>query len=92
MKKRLMLVALVIASLAAIPATGAAAKTPVAGCPTAFAGPYTAKTVVRLYPPPPELSRSDAEAAILRYDLNGDTYVCVQDVPGDAINVIDNNV
>ncbi len=69
-------------------ASGPAGATPPVGtCPRAFDGPLTFEEVVVKYPPPPGFP--DPIGSIARYDKNANGSVCVLDVPGDPINVID---
>jgi hypothetical protein len=70
-------------------ASGAASATPPVGtCARAFDGPLTFEQVVAKYPPPPGIP--DPIGALARFDKNGDGSVCVLDIPGDPINVLDN--
>ena len=69
-------------------ASGAGAKPPVGTCPPSFDGPLTFEQVVAKYPPPSGVP--DPIGALARFDKNGDGSVCVLDIPGDPINVIDN--
>jgi len=69
-------------------AAPAGAKPPMASCPPAFQGPFTATQVIEMWPPPPGVP--DPEGAILSYDKNGDQRVCVLPLPTGAINIIDN--
>ena len=70
-------------------AGGAAGATPPVGtCPSAFDGPLTFQQVVATYPPPPGIP--DPIGALARWDKNVDGRVCVLDIPGDPINVVDN--
>ena len=69
-------------------AGGAAGATPPVGaCPPSFDGPLTFEQVVAQYPPPPGIP--DPIGALARFDRNGDGSVCVLDIPGDPINVVD---
>jgi len=68
----------------------AGATPPVGTCPSAFGGPLTFEQIIATYPPPP--GTPDPIALLARFDLNGDRSLCVLDVPGDAVNVIDNVV
>jgi hypothetical protein len=61
---------------------------PTRSCPKPFDGPLTFEQVVAKYPPPPGIP--DPIALLARFDRNGDRNVCVLDIPGDPINVIDN--
>jgi len=69
-------------------AVPAGAKPPIAKCPPAFQGAFTAAQVIEMWPPPSGVP--DPEGAILSYDKNGDLMVCVLPLPTGAINVIDN--
>ena len=69
-------------------ASGAGATPPVGTCPPAFDGPLTFAQVVATYPPPPGFP--DPIGALARFDKNADGSVCVLDIPGDPINVVDN--
>jgi len=68
----------------------AVATPPIGTCPSAFDGPLTFEQIIATYPPPP--GTPDPIAALAGFDLNGDRSLCVLDVPGDAVNVIDNVV
>jgi hypothetical protein len=66
----------------------AGARPPIGNCPSAFDGPLTFEQIIATYPPPPGIP--DPMAALAGFDKNGDRSLCVLDVPGDAVNVIDN--
>lgn len=66
----------------------AGATPPVGTCPPPFDGPLTFEQIVAKYPPPPGFP--DPIGALARFDKNGDRSLCVLDLPGDPINVIDN--
>jgi hypothetical protein len=69
-------------------AHAAGATPPIGNCPSAFDGPHTFEQIIATYPPPP--GTPDPIALLGRFDKNGDRSLCVLDVPGDAVNVIDN--
>jgi hypothetical protein len=66
----------------------AGARPPTRGCPPAFEGPLTFEQIIAKYPPPPEIP--DPIAVLSRFDINEDRLLCVLELPGDAINTIDN--
>jgi hypothetical protein len=66
----------------------AGATPPIGNCPSAFDGPLTFEQIIATYPPPP--GTPDPIALLAGFDLNGDRSLCVLDVPGDPVNVIDN--
>lgn len=66
----------------------AGAKPPIGTCPPAFDGPLTFEQIVATYPPPP--GTPDPIAVLAGFDKNGDRSLCVLDVPGEGVNVIDN--
>ena len=66
----------------------AGATPPIGNCPSAFDGPLTFEQIIATYPPPP--GTPDPIASLAGFDKNGDRSLCVLDVPGDAVNVIDN--
>ena len=66
----------------------AGAKPPIGNCPSAFDGPLTFEQIIAAYPPPP--GTPDPVALLAGFDKNGDRSLFVLDVPGDAVNVIDN--
>ena len=86
----LFVTALTIAAsgVGAVGSHAAGATPPVGSCPPAFDGPLTFEQVVAKYPPPPGLP--DPIGALARFDKNRDGSVCVLDIPGDPINVVDN--
>jgi hypothetical protein len=68
----------------------AGATPPIGNCPSAFDGPLTFEQIIAAYPPPP--GTPDPIAVLAGFDKNGDRSLCVLDVPGDGVNVIDNVV
>ena len=89
MKTRTSLLVTTLALAASGVSSGAAGATPPRGtCPPPFDGPLTFEQVVAKYPPPPGLP--DPIGALARFDKNADGSVCVLDIPGDPINVVDN--
>ena len=84
----LLVTALTLAASGAGASGAAEAKPPVGTCPPSFDGPLTFERVVAKYPPPPGVP--DPIGALARFDKNGDGSVCVLDIPGDPINVVDN--
>jgi hypothetical protein len=87
--RRTQLVTVLALAASGAGASGAAGATPPVGtCPPSFDGPLTFEQVVAKYPPPPGLP--DPIGALARFDKNADGSVCVLDIPGDPINVIDN--
>jgi hypothetical protein len=66
----------------------AGAKPPIGNCPPSFDGPLTFEQIIATYPPPP--GTPDPIASLAGFDLNGDRSLCVLDVPGEGVNVIDN--
>ena len=66
----------------------AGAAPPIGNCPRSFDGPLTFEQIIATYPPPP--GTPDPIASLAGFDLNGDRSLCVLDVPGDGVNVIDN--
>jgi hypothetical protein len=59
-------------------------------CPAAFVGPLTFQQVVDQFPPPPGIPIDEIFAALDSFDKNDDDSLCVLDLPGDEINVVDN--
>jgi hypothetical protein len=66
----------------------AGAKPPIGTCPPSFDGPLTFEQIIAAYPP----GTPDPIAVLAGFDKNGDRSLCVLDVPGDGVNVIDNVV
>lgn len=92
MKARRLLLASIIVSLplAAAPSPAAAAP-PIGDCPPAFDGPSTFAQILLDFPPPPEIPIEDILATFDFIDKNNDESLCVLDVPGPGINLVDNN-
>jgi hypothetical protein len=92
LKARRLLLASIITCLPLAAATGpAAAAPPVGDCPPAFDGPSTFAQILLEFPPPPEIPIEDILATLDFYDKNNDESLCVLDVPGPGINLVDNN-
>jgi hypothetical protein len=85
--KRALLVPIAASALVLV-TVPAGAKPPIAKCPPAFQGAFTAAQVIEMWPPPEGFP--DPEGAILSYDKNGDLKVCVLPLPTGGINIIDN--
>jgi hypothetical protein len=66
----------------------AGARPPIRSCPPPFDGPLTFEQIVAKYPPPPHIP--DPIGLLAGFDKNRDRSLCVLDIPGDPINVIDN--
>ncbi len=92
MKARRLLLASIIISLplAAAPSPAAAAP-PIGDCPPPFDGPSTFAQILLDFPPPPEIPIEDILATLDFYDKNNDESLCVLDVPGPGINLVDND-
>lgn len=92
MKARRLLLVFIITSLPLVAATGpAAAAPPVGDCPPAFDGPSTFAQILLDFPPPPGIPIEDILATFDFYDKNNDESLCVLDVPGPGINLVDND-
>ena len=70
--------------------TPAHAAQPIGGCPPAFLGPLDFATILRLFPPPPDLPNPEEHLAAV--DSNGDQRLCVQALQNGTITAIDNVV
>jgi hypothetical protein len=86
--KRASAVATMVLLLSGISLGPADARPPARSCPPPFDGPLTFEQVLVKYPPPPGFP--DPISLLARFDRNGDRNVCVLDIPGDPINVVDN--
>jgi hypothetical protein len=81
--------------LACVPLVGAisaaGAVPPTGDCPPAFEGPSSFAKILIDFPPPPGVPLEDVLATLDFFDKNNDEMLCVLDVPGPGINLIDND-
>jgi hypothetical protein len=92
LKARRLLLVSIITSLPLLAAAGpAAADPPIGDCPPAFDGPSTFTQILLDFPPPPGTPIEDILATFDFYDKNNDESLCVLDVPGPGINLVDND-
>jgi hypothetical protein len=91
MKARRLLLVSILTCLPLVGAiTPAGAAPPAGDCPRAFDGPSSFEQILIDFPPPPEIPVEDVLAAFDFADRNDDTMLCVLDIPGPAINFVDN--
>jgi hypothetical protein len=91
LKARRLLLGSILTCLPLIAVVNPAGATPPTGdCPPAFDGPSTFAQILVEFPPPPEIPIEEILATLDFYDKNNDEALCVLDVPGPGINVVDN--
>jgi hypothetical protein len=92
MKARRLLLVSILTCLPLVGAmTPAGAAPPTGDCPPAFEGPSSFEQILIDFPPPPEIPLQDILASFDFADRNDDMMLCVLDIPGPAINFVDNN-
>jgi len=91
MKMRRLVLLPILTCLPLVGAIGpAGAAPPARDCPPPFVGPLEFDEILSEFPPPPGIPIEDILATFDFYDKNEDESLCVLDIPGPPINLVDN--